>query len=677
MNDIKSANEDDNTWPGNKGRVLAGRYEILDRIGAGGTSTVYKARDQVLKRFVAVKLLRAGGRSEEQLIRLQREARAICQLKHNHIIEVYDFIVGDGNMPVLAMEYVKGESLNSLIKREGPLPLEETIAICDQISDALSYAHQHHIMHRDLKPANIIIQSRSPLQIKVIDFGIAKLLDEDGSLTSSGTIVGTPSYISPEQARGEDADYRGDSYSLGCLMYTILTGSPPFRGPTMVETLHAQIHELAPTLHDGNPKLDYPAELEAIVAKALQKDPMERYQTMDEMRLDLNALVQPANEDFETVSEVQNAPETAKVEIKLFPIALLTVLLVLGVVCYQIAKNVTPSVELDQITTGKYSASAELQKDNKIAERKIGRFTWYSPAGKKLTESQLQQFEAKKVQRLSVAHTDVTDAHLERIAKLPLILLDIRDTKVSNKGIQTICDKRPDLQALIIEKCPNIDSEGYRKIAELKNLHVLSLRDTNVSDADVELFSTRNDLYLLYVSRSPNITDACIPHLLRMENLYSVRLDRTKVTPKGINRLASLKKLVFIGIGQLNITGENMPNFSKNISMIDFQGNPITPEALRAKVLPLPELWYLDLRNCEKINSDKLFSRQLLSLFGRKKARVCLLDEHEGMPMPEWYFDPTVYHDGKRTHFTRQERLDVINEAINSIDILNLVDSSH
>lgn len=674
MNDIKSAVEDDNTWPGNKGRVLAGRYEILDRLGAGGMSTVYKARDQVLKRHVAVKLLRAGGRSEEQLIRLQREARAICQLKHNNIIEVYDFIVGDGNMPVLAMEYLKGESLDSLIKRDGPLPIEETIIICDQISDALSYAHQHHIMHRDLKPANIIIQSKDPLQIKVIDFGIAKLLDEDGSLTSSGTIVGTPSFISPEQARGDDADYRGDIYSLGCLMYTILTGRPPFRGPTMVETLHAQIHESAPSLNEANPQFDYPPELEKIVTKALQKDPLDRYQTMDEMRLDLNALVQPANEEFETVSDAPNATDSAKIEIKFFPIALLTVLLLLGVVSYQIVKNVTPSAELDQMTTGKYSASTELEKENKIVERKHGRGTWYSPAGTKLTESHVQQFEALKVQRLSVAHTDVTDAQLERIAKLPLILLDIRDTKISNKGIQTICDKRPDLQALIVEKCPNIDSEGYRKIAELKNLHVLSLRDTNVSDADVEVLSTLKGLYLLYISHSPNITDACIPHLLRMEDLYSVRFDQTKVTPKGINQLAPMKKLLFLGIGQLNITDENMPNFSNNISMIDFHGNPISPEALRAKVLPLPELWYLDLRYCDKINSDKLFSRQLLSLFGRKKARVCLLDEHEGMPMPEWYLDPIMYQEGKRKQFTRQERLDVINEAINSIDILNLVD---
>lgn len=357
-------------------QTLVGRYKVLQRLGSGGTSTFYKASDLVLKRFVAVKLLRAGTRTKEQLVRLQREARAICQLQHPNIIDAFDFIVGDDNIPVLAMEFVDGVSLDEFVKQNGPLELDQAIAVCEQICSALNYAHEHNILHRDLKPANVIVQRTNPVEIKIIDFGIAKLSDEDTSLTSAGVIVGTPSFISPEQANGETVDVRSDIYSLGCLMYKILTGRNPFRGATMMETLQAQIHEEAPTLEEGNGVREYSQELEDIIAKALKKDPGERFQTMSEFSNALNA-IRPANNDsqFET-SETETPPSGFTAESKrsklLFPMILLAVLAAVTITSLQIA-NIFSNADEPVVDTN----SDTFLRIHQIGKRPVGKWIWY------------------------------------------------------------------------------------------------------------------------------------------------------------------------------------------------------------------------------------------------------------------------------------------------------------
>lgn len=645
-------------------QTLVGRYKVLQRLGSGGTSTVYKASDLVLKRFVAVKLLRAGTRTKEQLVRLQREARAICQLQHPNIIDAFDFIVGDDNIPVLAMEFVDGVSLDEFVKQNGPLELDQAIAVCEQICSALNYAHEHNILHRDLKPANVIVQRTNPVEIKIIDFGIAKLSDEDTSLTSAGVIVGTPSFISPEQANGETVDVRSDIYSLGCLMYKILTGRNPFRGATMMETLQAQIHEEAPTLEEGNGVREYSQELEDIIAKALKKDPGERFQTMSEFSNALNA-IRPANNDsqFET-SETETPPSGFTAESKrsklLFPMILLAVLAAVTITSLQIA-NIFSNADEPVVDTN----SDTFLRIHQIGKRPVGKWIWYFLRTDTVSDDQLKALGKLGVDRLTLAKTNIADSQLPMISKLPLKLLDIRETKITNAGLRTICDTMPKLQSILIEDCPNIDSNGYQELRRLKNLRVLSLRHTTVSDKDLKILCPAlQKLNVLYVANSPNITNDAIDEILKLKELYALRIDGTKISPVQIKRLSVLPRLLFLGLAELGITDNNMPDFSRNISMLDLSSNAFSIKSLDSKVLKLPELWYMDLRGCPRINDDSDAKHTLQSTFRHTQGYVVLLDDHEGILSPEGYLNAETYKDSTLKQFTLEDRKAVIREAM-------------
>jgi serine/threonine protein kinase len=653
-----------NDSPNIEEQVLVNRYKILERLGSGGMGTVYKARDLVLKRFVAVKVLKASDRTQEQLVRLQREARAICQLQHPNIIDVFDFIVSDTNVPLLAMEYVEGESLEDLIKRDGPLQSLEAIEVCEQISAALTYAHARHIMHRDLKPANVIVAKTRPMQIKIIDFGIAKLLDEDGNLTSSGVIMGTPSYISPEQAQGEQVDYRSDIYSLGCLMYRILTGKPVFRGATLMHTLHAQIHELAPTLREGNPAIEFSEQLEEIVAKTLEKNPNDRYQSMNEVHQALTNLRPKPKLENETESASTDVTAPVWKDQVTLPLALLVVLICLAGALVQIMQTFATPIDSRTDEERRLSEVDSLRRKNQIDTRTVGKWVWHYFDTPEITDERLNALLKCDVTRLTLSNTNVKDEQLETIAKLPLVLLDIRDTNISNKGVEIICQKMPKLQSLIVENCPQINSEGYRKIARLTDLKILSLRNTSVSDDDLIVLSKLKELNLLYVAYSPKITDRSIDSILKLEKLYSIRIDGTRITDKGINRLSSMPRMIFLGLGSLHLGDENFPSFSNNISMLDLNDNPLSARSIMQKVLPLPDLWYLNLIGCQNVNNDQNLTRLLTRRFAHAKARVCLLDQHEGIESPEGYLDPALYRNGELKQFTFEERKATIDEAV-------------
>src|SRR5579863_5374019 len=213
------------------GTTLNGRYRLEARIGAGGMSTVYRALDETLQRQVAIKLMnREVAADSEQLERFRREARAVAQLSHPHIVGVIDAGEDDGR-PYIVLEYVEGETLKDRIRRVGPLPIPEAVAYSIEIARALGAAHASHIVHRDVKSQNVLIDPEGTA--KVTDFGIARTLEEDG-LTDDGRVLGTTDYVSPEQALGHAVTGQSDIYSLGIALYEMLTGELPFIGENQV-----------------------------------------------------------------------------------------------------------------------------------------------------------------------------------------------------------------------------------------------------------------------------------------------------------------------------------------------------------------------------------------------------------------------------------------------------------
>lgn len=278
---------------------LPKQYELLGKISEGGMGAIFKAQNRYTGAKFAIKVMRAeAAQKQNALERFKFEAKAASSLKHPHICQVHDFGLTENNMPYLVMGWIDGINLASKVNRDKALPAQEAIVIFQQVASALAHAHANKVVHRDLKPENIML-SRDPqgrTEVHLVDFGIAKeLCDEEATedpqsnaLTRTGMVVGTPLFMSPEQARGLTVDGRTDVYSFGCLMYFALTGKAPYVGRTVIDTINMHLNDPLPEV---DPALKVPADLKMIMYKSMEKEREDRYQTMDQIAADLKKLI--------------------------------------------------------------------------------------------------------------------------------------------------------------------------------------------------------------------------------------------------------------------------------------------------------------------------------------------------------------------------------------------------
>jgi serine/threonine-protein kinase len=270
------------------GRVLGKRYEILDRVGGGGMALVYKGHDILLNRKVAVKVLREQYVFDEEFIRrFRREAQSAASLSHPNVVSIYD-VGQEGDTHFIVMEYIEGKTLNEWIKEKAPMQVEEAIRIASQICDALDHAHQNRIIHRDIKPHNILIGKNG--RVKVTDFGIARAADSS-QITQTGSVVGSVHYFSPEHAKGTLTGAQSDLYSLGIVLYQMLTGKLPFLGESPISVALKHLQEDVQAPRKVNPLI--PQSVENIILKSMRKKPEERYQSAKEMLADLETCLSP------------------------------------------------------------------------------------------------------------------------------------------------------------------------------------------------------------------------------------------------------------------------------------------------------------------------------------------------------------------------------------------------
>jgi beta-lactam-binding protein with PASTA domain/tRNA A-37 threonylcarbamoyl transferase component Bud32 len=289
--------------------VLGERYEIGGVLGRGGMAEVHRGRDLRLGREVAVKVLRQDlARDPSSQVRFRREAQAAASLNHPAIVAVYDTgedRTATGATPYIVMEYVEGDTLRDVLRREGPLSPERAMSLTADICAALDFSHRNGIVHRDVKPGNVMITPQGT--VKVMDFGIARAVsDSAATMTSTAAVIGTAQYLSPEQARGEGVDARSDVYSAGCLLYELVTGTPPFTGDSPVAVAYQHVREDPKTPSSINPAI--PPELDAILLKAMSKNPANRYQSAADMRADLLRAV--AGQRVEATPVMSDAEKT-------------------------------------------------------------------------------------------------------------------------------------------------------------------------------------------------------------------------------------------------------------------------------------------------------------------------------------------------------------------------------
>ena len=297
-----------------EGKLLGNRYEIIEKVGNGGMATVYKAEDKVLKRYVAVKILRDEFTTDEEFIkRFEVEAQSAARLTHPNIVSIYDVGVED-NLYYIVMELIQGKTLKEIIVEEkGPLPWKWSVNVAIQIASALEMAHKNNIIHRDIKPHNIIITEDGIA--KVTDFGIAKAVS-NSTITAFGTTIGSVHYFSPEHARGGYTDAKSDLYSLGVVMYEMVTGRVPFDADTPVSVALKHMQEEPEEPIELNPNL--PVAVNKIIMKALKKDTTLRYQTASDMLVDLRKALKNPNGDFVEEKDYDNTAKTQKINTDLY-----------------------------------------------------------------------------------------------------------------------------------------------------------------------------------------------------------------------------------------------------------------------------------------------------------------------------------------------------------------------
>ncbi len=315
------------------GQVLANNYEIISIIGQGGMGVVYKAKHLLMDRLVAIKMLHASAVSNSlNYKRLQQEGKATSRINHPNVITVYDFDIAPTGQPYIVMDYLSGIPLSDIIKQNGYLNVERTLNIIIQACDGLSHAHKQGVVHRDLKPTNIMLIDNDDKEdiVKIVDFGVAKIVndssEESQRLTKVGEICGSPVYMSPEQCQGLELDKRTDIYSLGIVLFESLTGSLPFFGKTTMETMSMHLNMPVPKLSQIRPELYIPERIEHVIARALAKNKIDRYQNMDEFKMAIETSIpRPAKSSIlRSNNDLTNDPPV--VENKLNPNKYLVIL---------------------------------------------------------------------------------------------------------------------------------------------------------------------------------------------------------------------------------------------------------------------------------------------------------------------------------------------------------------
>lgn len=495
------------------------RYKALREIGQGAAGQVFLCRDKLLNTKVAVKCLRFL--TAEQLMSFQKEARATSKLSHPNIVKVLNFGATEGGAPYMVMEYIEGISLEKYLTERGPLSARDALHVITQVADALSYSHSKEIFHRDIKSSNIIlISGESGPSVRIIDFGIAMLTQaqQEPTIVQGRTVVGTPAYMSPDQALGQKYDARSEVYSLGCIFFEALAGETPFSGDTALEVINKHAREAVPHIADKNPQSDCTPEIEAIIFTCLAKQKEDRYQSMAELRDACGAggktAVVPDEKLFE--EEPERGIDHSQFEKKssldgkwMKVAAVLSVIAGVAIVGVAI-QQVTTVAPAPMLTKHKISQNAggilEEDGDIKASIRKslANRETEYALSffWSECDDDDLSLFDHTKIaENVNLRETNITDLGLKHFADSPIEVLNLEATKVRTLKY---LPGRKSLRHLNLTNS-KIDDTALANLINFRALRELRLNGTNVTANGIRLLKG-TVLEIIDLEDCPNIS---------------------------------------------------------------------------------------------------------------------------------------------------------------------------
>ncbi len=524
------------------------RFIPIAELGKGGFGTVYYCRDQLLDKFVAVKCLNAV--NPQQLVSFQNEARAASKLNHPNIVKILDLGATAGGAPYMAIELIDGISLERLIAQGQLFSVKEVVEIFCDVCNALAHAHSSGVLHRDIKPSNLLISNQKPIKVSIIDFGVAVLQGNDQDKTMSGT----PGYMPPDQARGENYDQRSEVYELGCSLFEALTGSRPFAGETPIELLRQHTKQKPPTLAEMKPELVFPDELETVVARCLAKEKSSRFQNMIELADALSELLpKPPQVEEEHSRGLENvARKGGYVVATVLVILAIVASLQLGVGVLQNSQKLTEEKVQAVPEHSIYGpvlvdAAMEIEKPRFEQRTRHGR-TWWISKGAVTNDSLIDLSRRTDIERLSLIGDTVDGRGLVFLVDLPLKGLDLASTQMHDKDIEALY-KFKELQILGLENT-HVTDAGLEKLQPLSKLEDLKIGGPAVTDKTLAVISKLKTLRLLEVKPAQKVTGAGIENLMALPKLKILTLNFAHVDRALLKAYTSCKTVEHIGLAE-------------------------------------------------------------------------------------------------------------------------------
>lgn len=595
--------------------LIDNRYLVEEELGRGGMGVVYLCRDQVLHKLVAVKLLQASFDVETQAARFHRESVINAKLKHKNIIEVLDFGQTEKGELFLVSEYLEGETLQAYLKRKGgALALQDALPIFEEICDGLAHAHKHGVLHRDIKPGNImVLKDRSVVMIKIMDLGIASEENSDEQrLTRPGASLGTPFYISPEQSLNKPLDLRTDVYSLGCLMFEVLAGAPPYQDESAVETILMHQTKPVPSLKEFG-VTECGEGIERILARCLAKDREERYSSMDELKADLEPLGEVDRWKQATIAGGAFLRRRGTRNVGWVLLFLVLVGLGGGAI-YWVAQS---GNEVDHSEALRKPLSAPLlESETMSVNEKVRR-----NLEKAYSVSIDKKDDGSKMYRI---HGHVTDQRLQEVVRdlpdikyltlhgdaydgdgfsylRPLHLqgLILSEDELTDKGLRNLA-LLPELEELVIERCEGFTDKGLESFSRSVKLEYLRIEE-NVYDTSVAMLANVSNLQRLGLQNSSLVTGATIGELKKLKRLDYLELQGSGFQARYLKELAKLEGLKKLDLSGLQISDKDLPALATmKLKSLKLKDNNITDAGL--KILSrMSSLEKLDLSDCTGI----------------------------------------------------------------------------
>jgi serine/threonine protein kinase len=604
---------------------LAQNFVVVRKLGEGGMGAVYLAREKSTGEEVALKLIHKQLLTDPKMIqRFNQEAIAVRGLVHPNHVCLRDSDVPLQGSPYIVMDYIHGIDLATVIARHGPLSPAEALDVFIQVTDALAYAHGKGIIHRDVKPSNIIISLGADKLVKVVDFGIAKMLKtvKRTELTEESEIIGTPYYMSPEQCQGDPMDARSDVYSTGCVLYEVLCGRPPFAQRNPVKVILQHLHEQAKSFREANSTLRAPAGLEEVVLKCLEKRPEDRYQSARELCRDLIAV--RAGRRPKARSRIRIRVKHAKT----MAIVLLSLAVGAGatlLVTHSSVNTGAPSVPAPApVPRGSDATVPDSSDINSAGSYFFGKANKSALAKRIFADKNKTVLRADEFNALSDADmpaiaeqhnlrlvnlygTSISSKSLKYLANLPLKLLVLSNTNISDNEVDQVA-KIKTLQSLCVDDT-KVTGDFLAGINTLPHLDTLHIRGAQIRDRDLHLLSPLTTLRDLDVSfdkigdvgakelaalpvdtldlREDDITDEGLKALARSKSLRCLSLAGcANITAAGVESLAQLP-MVALNVHNTSISKSGNVEFLKafhNLRLIEFGSQAGTLSEIEAKL---------------------------------------------------------------------------------------------